>query len=114
MHLTMFPECQSGNHKDCPRSYSCPPGQFGGSRCTCNCHIEQVTPVYFPPDLLEAIKAESELTKLREQLTTTQAKLAKAIRALKAVLDGDASYMRHELDSALRLASTTLAEIEKR
>jgi hypothetical protein len=47
-----------------------------------------------------------------EQLTTAKSQLAKAITALERVLDADASYLKHEMDRALRLASTTLAELK--
>jgi hypothetical protein len=55
-----------------------------------------------------------------EQLTTTQAQLAKAISALKEISEGKGEYNRDRFTHAVftiermkALASTTLAEIEK-
>jgi hypothetical protein len=55
--------------------------------------------------------AQSHVCKNR-LITELESKLAKAITALERVLDADASYLKHEMDRALRLASTTLAELK--
>ena len=37
MYLYNCGACIRGEHAKCERVHSCPPGQFGGSKCVCPC-----------------------------------------------------------------------------
>jgi hypothetical protein len=38
VYLYLCKACEDDNHKDCELGFPCPPGQFGGSKCTCQCN----------------------------------------------------------------------------
>lgn len=41
MRLYLCHLCETEDHAKCERSTPCPPGHFGGSRCTCPCQGHQ-------------------------------------------------------------------------
>jgi len=45
--ITTFPECSRGEHSKCPGQHNAPPGHYGGSRCTCSCHINKRPEIVF-------------------------------------------------------------------
>jgi hypothetical protein len=126
MQITTFPECQSGDHKNCPKEHHCPPGQFGGSRCNCSCHIEFAIVgarpfprlVFTPSEKdLRIAALEAELKACREALEPF-AKAGKSIPP--AITDAAQLVVRHEDGGSLylnvgdlRRASRLLSKHEK-
>lgn len=76
MNLTLFQQCADGNHTACPVAYPAPPGQYGGSRCTCSCHLPK-------PHLLislPCLDTEKELIRAeRDRLRALAGELARAL-----------------------------------
>jgi uncharacterized protein YgbK (DUF1537 family) len=56
--------------------------------------------------------AEEIADHVKAQLTTALNQLEKAKKALERVLDADASYSKHDMDRAMRLAASTLEELD--
>lgn len=91
MRLTVYPECEAGNHKDCPKEHLAPPGFYGGSRCTCVCHnaahwAQLREDVLFAKDEVERMRRLIGLThppKLRSEDMKEEEKLKEACRIVE-------------------------------